>query len=478
MTAKPMAAELVVRWMSFREHADQIMRLRRRVYCDEQGFGEDVLSSPHDEAGLHLGAFHNGEIVSAISGYLFEMTPKEAAALQLPYAPGAVAQYSKRVELREYRGMHIAKLLVSTLIRAIYEVIRPRLSFFVLKGVHRKLVSYYTDTLGFDHHWTIEDDSGGTVVMGSLSPERLRWNYLRCRKVNEEEVKATGLQPPSLVKFLHQNDRLGLIAIERLTSENLYTAPLSFQDELPRLSAQTRLLLMEQKSRISAVDFPPPPASLLDAGAGPGVYLARLSKEPKFKGYDLVGLDMSAEMVTYARLNRPDIRWIQASIYGTGEKANCYDVVHANFLFLHLLSPALALYEIHRILKPGGILYVLDVNDSTFQGPPVISELIGLHSTLYEGNRSVLNTLPAIAQEFGLSLARSFSTRVRNTAPSREPIFFEDELKFDRNTLWGLFSFIGQREELTDQFKAAQDFYFTSDCEISICIQTHVYRKE
>ncbi len=48
----------------------------------------------------------------------------------------------------------------------------------------------------------------------------------------------------------------------------------------------------------------------------------------------------------------------------------------------------------------------------------------------------------------------------------------------DRLTMWSLYAFVGQRAELTAHFKAAQEVYFHSDCEMSVCIQTHVYRKE
>lgn len=478
MTAHPMTSRLVVQWMSFREHAEQITLLRKRVFIQEQGYGESQISSSRDEKGLHLGAFYRGELVSMISAYLYDDEPAELARYGLSQVRGRVIQYGKRAELSEYRAHRIGEHLAAIMGRAIHETLSPECTFItLLPGTHSRLRAHYEKTYGFHFHMQMPPEEGGSLVLMCCNRDEQRALYLRLRKACAAGVARLKVNPPSLVRFLDRTNQLDLIAIEQLTDQNLYTAPLSFQDELPRLSAQTRLLLFEQKSRIDAVDFPNPPARLIDAGAGPGVYLSRLSKQPKFQGYDLVGLDLSSEMVTYARLNRPDIRWINASIYATGEDAQHYDVVHSNFLFIHLLNPALALQEVYRILKPGGMLYVLDVNDSTFEGPPVISQLIEMHGDLYEGNRSVMNDLPRIAEEHDFTLARSFSTKLRNVATQNNLLFNDDELHLDRRTSWALFSFIGQREELAEQFKAAQEYYFASNCEISICIQTHVYRK-
>lgn len=476
MTAKAMTSGLVLRWMSFKEYGDQITHLRRQVYTGEQGFGEDMTSSEHDEAGLHLGAFVEGELVSTISAFYYVPDDELCARYHLPAGPEPVVQFSKRADKMVYRSSRIGELIGAAIFRAVYETLRPRLAFFLLRGVHTRLKSYYLSTFDSAEHVEI-DAFGGSVVVILPDEVCIKAGYFKMRKLCDAGAARLTVQIPSLVRFLDEQGHADWIAIDKLKQENLYMAPLSLTDELPRLSAQTRLLLIEQKSRIAAVDFPPPPARLLDAGAGPGVYLSRLAQESQFQGYELVGLDRSAEMVAYARLSRPDVRWINASIYDTGEPDHSYDVIHTNFLFIHLSNPALALREIHRLLKPGGILYVLDVNDSTFQAPPVLTHLIELHTELCEGNRSVLNVLPGIAAEHGFKLVRSFSTRAHNTASDHDLSFAGDELRLDPRTSWGIFSFIGQRDELAEHFKAAQEYYFSSKCEISICIQTHVYRK-
>jgi ubiquinone/menaquinone biosynthesis C-methylase UbiE len=271
--------------------------------------------------------------------------------------------------------------------------------------------------------------------------------------------------------------RMDLVAVTKLNEENLYTAPLSLKDELPRLAAQTRILYLEQQARLRAVQFPPAPAKLLDVGAGPGVYLSLLKRQPQFRGYEVTGLDLSPQMVFYARLNRPEIRWIHANVYCTGEPDQSYDVVHSNIVFLHLLNPALALREIHRILKPNGVFYILDGNDARFEGPPAIATLMQKHADLYMGNRRIMSALPHIAEQHGLHLTQRFVTRAKSTSTHQEALVQGDDVLINRIMFWGLFSFLGQREELAAEFKDAQEAYFNSDSDISVCLETHVYKR-
>ena len=117
------------------------------------------------------------------------------------------------------------------------------------------------------------------------------------------------------------------------------------------------------------------------------------------------------------------------------------------------------------------------INDATFKGPSEIHEMIKVHAAIYEGDRTILESLPRRAGDFEFTLEREFTTKLRNTAASETPEFYPDELRLGRVTLWGMYSFLGQREELEDEFDVAQDLYFSSGCEISVEIQTQVYRK-
>jgi len=470
---------LVIRWMSFAEDGERIVSLRRQVFVEEQGYGEDFIRTPYDEGGLHLGAFEGDELVSVVSLFVFDDDPEVFARYNVPLKSGRLLQYAKRAELAPFRGTGLADFMVASLARAAFEVLRPRYSVILLQGEHTQLQKHY-GKFGAEYHSKIPGPDGTELVVlivPSHTVDIARRAYLKLRKMQEVVGAKLGLRAPSLVKFLERTGRMDLIPMTALASENLYTAPLSLRDELPRLSAQTRLLFGEQKPRIAAVEFPPPPARFLDVGCGPGVYLSMLMRGSKLQGYEGVGLDASKEMVTYARLNRPDLTWLQASVYDTKLPDQHFDVVHANFLFIHLVSPQLALREINRVLRPGGIFYVVDVNDSTFDGPPEISQLISAHHELYDGDRSVMSSLPYLAAEHGFSPMLNFSTRVRNTSTSPEPVFLKDEVLLDRIKMWGLFSFLAQREELAQYLKSAMEYYYSSSCEMSICVETQVYRK-
>lgn len=406
-----MSSDVTFRWMAFQDFGDDICRLRHQVYVDEQGFPEDMVTAPYDQHGLHLGAFSEGRLISALSAGVYEPQAAALTGYGLPPANGLVVQLGKRASLPEVRGTSLNEVLAAMLIRSAYEALLPDQIFIVLRDLHRKLSRHYESVFGFQHLTTLENH-GEPWTMIIHEDERLLAAYLKVRNTTEWALES-GLLMPSLVRFLERDGRVGLLALEKLKGQNLYVAPLALEDELPRLSAQELVLYSEQEARLAAVTFPPAPARLLDLGAGPGLYLSMLSSDSRLFGYELCGIDQMAEMVTYA-----------------------------------------------------------------FEGPPEVSELIRSHCEIHVGNRRIMRSLPRLAAEHGFELVQSFSTRARNTGTGDSPVVSGGEMLLDRITMWSLYAFVGQREELTTRFNAAQEVYFHSNCEMSVCIQTHVYRKE
>jgi ubiquinone/menaquinone biosynthesis C-methylase UbiE len=467
---------LVVRWVSFAVEGDRIMALRRQVQ-GEQGPRDEFNQSALDERGLHLGAFDNGDLIAVTSAYLFDNEAEPMQSHGLPTGPWRVAQYAQCVTLPAYRETAVTELLMATLARMVYEVLRPKYAFFLHPAPYVPSQSRWVPDLGWEVKGAIGGKETEMAVLQIPPGQPMEAAFRRARKISEPLWEQLEVLPQSIVKHLDENGRINLVARSPLFLENMYSAATSLTDELPRLSTQTRLLFTEQKPRVEAVDFPKSPAILLDVGAGPGVYLSALGKTEKFKGYKLIGLDSSKEMVMYARLNRSDIQWLHTTAYDTQMQDESIDVVHLNFVLQHLVSPALALCEFRRILRPGGLLYIADVNDSTFMGPASMKALIDAYHDLHTGDRNVLNWLPRLAPEWGFELRHRFSTAVRNIGTSPDLEFLPDEVHADRIKMWGLFSFLGQREELAVQLKAAHETYFASTEESRICIQTHVYIK-
>lgn len=464
------------RWVSIETHGDEIRALRRKILVDEQGFPPSIVDASGDDTALHLCGFAGERMVSAVAIFIHDGMDPELRQWQLPEVSGLVTHYGRYVVDPQFRRAKLAEFMGRILARHVFETLQPTLDFIILQGPHRELESFYRRLFWFRLHARVGAGDDETVVM-VRPPKDYPRAYLFARQREQALSRQLGMYCPSLIRFLEQEGREELIPTDGHVRSNYYTSPLSLSDELPRLSAQNRLLFAEQQPRLAQVEFPPAPGRLLDIGTGSGVYLSLLRSHPRLAGYEVHGLDLSSRLLQYARMTAPDINWHVASAYQTGLPDASFDVIHASFVFIHLVNVDLALREINRLLKPGGLLYIVDINDASFKGPPEIHEMIKVHAAIYEGDRTILESLPRRADDFGFTLERQFSTTLRNTAASETPEFHPDEVRLGRVTLWGMYSFLGQREELEDEFDVAQDLYFSSGCEISVDVQTQVYRK-
>jgi ubiquinone/menaquinone biosynthesis C-methylase UbiE len=303
----------------------------------------------------------------------------------------------------------------------------------------------------------------------------MREYYVKVRTYVEALSAIYGLEIPPLFEFLEKNGRIQEFNLERIKQENLYLQPLSLKDELPRLSTQARLLYVTQKDKLDDFELPAPSGSLLDMGCGPGVYLSKISKHEKFANYKFTGIDVNSEMITYAKLSYNGIKWKQMSVYETNFEDDSFDIVHGSFIFIHLMNPGLVLKEITRILKTKGRLYIVDVNDATFQGPPVIRRMLEKHDQYYEGNRRILNSLPKLAESYNLNLDKQYTVTVNNEGTEDGAEYKNNVIKLGKMSLWGMFSFIGQRDEIKSYYHKAEKHYYSYHPYMSIGIQTQIY---
>ncbi len=152
--------------------------------------------------------------------------------------------------------------------------------------------------------------------------------------------------------------------------------------------------------------------SLLDCGCGPGTISVGLA-EAVAPG-SVIGIDIEKGQIDLARsaaqqrgLTNP--RFEVASVYDLPFPTDAFDVVFSHALFEHLTDPAGALKEIHRVLRPGGVVGIASpdwAGNMAVPADPVVDEAIELYKLLQAkngGNPYIGRELRRLLQEGGFS---------------------------------------------------------------------------
>lgn len=120
-----------------------------------------------------------------------------------------------------------------------------------------------------------------------------------------------------------------------------------------------------------------PGAAVLDVGCGPGTITADMAS----MGVEVIGIDSAPEVIEKARELGIDARVGDA--YALDFADDSFDVVHAHQTLQHLARPVEALREFRRVVKPGGVVGVRDVD---YAGTIIYPETpgIALWASLYQ----------------------------------------------------------------------------------------------
>ena len=135
-----------------------------------------------------------------------------------------------------------------------------------------------------------------------------------------------------------------------------------FNNEVNRLETQAKLGWKKEFRTLKWLGLKDG-MRILDVGSGTGVYTELLLENLPHSSVTALEVDrklfnMSKERLSEYEGDRLNFKF--GSIKNSGLKENSYDFVVCRFVFQHLESPIEAIREIYRLLKPGGIVVIID----------------------------------------------------------------------------------------------------------------------
>jgi demethylmenaquinone methyltransferase/2-methoxy-6-polyprenyl-1,4-benzoquinol methylase len=149
-----------------------------------------------------------------------------------------------------------------------------------------------------------------------------------------------------------------------------------------------------------------PESRVLDLCCGTGDLTAALLTLRPATSEPVIGLDFSAKMLTRAeaKFRGANVQWVEGDAMALPYADKSFDLVTAAFGFRNLTNYAAGLAEIHRVLRPGGSIGILECNQP--------DGLSGLAYNLYfqhvlpvvggwiSGDRAAYRYLPTSVERF------------------------------------------------------------------------------
>ena len=147
-------------------------------------------------------------------------------------------------------------------------------------------------------------------------------------------------------------------------------------------------------------------ARVLDLCCGTGDMTAALLAEHPEKAEPVTGLDFSAQMLERARMKygAANVHWVEGDAMHLPYADESFDLVTAAFGFRNLTNYAEGLREIYRVLKPGGMIGILECNQPDglrgFGYGIYFRHVLPLLGGWISGDRAAYRYLPASVERF------------------------------------------------------------------------------
>lgn len=189
-------------------------------------------------------------------------------------------------------------------------------------------------------------------------------------------------------------------------------------EELERLKLQATIAL-KQEQEIWEASGLQPGMKVLDLACGPGFTACELAKA--VGDGDVTGVDINEELIATAHQAKEsegitNVSFTLGNLYDLDLPENTFDFVYARFVFQHLEKPELALSNVWKVLKPGGVLCILDIDDNWTSFSPESDAFVKFIRTAGAGQKRRGGNRLIGSQLFGLLTNAGYqkvSTRIR-----------------------------------------------------------------
>ena len=149
-----------------------------------------------------------------------------------------------------------------------------------------------------------------------------------------------------------------------------------------------------------------PASKVLDICCGTGDQTAALLAARPANGEPVTGLDFSPEMLARARAKFPqaNVQWVEGDAMRLPFADGSFDLVTAAFGFRNLTDYAAGLRELHRVLRPGGQIGILEANQPSGLNALVYNfyfhRIVPVLGGWLSGDRAAYAYLPASVARF------------------------------------------------------------------------------
>jgi ubiquinone/menaquinone biosynthesis C-methylase UbiE len=190
---------------------------------------------------------------------------------------------------------------------------------------------------------------------------------------------------------------------------------------------------------------------LLDCGCGPGSITVDLAQA--VAPGEAIGIDLRKDALMHGRAlawerGIANVAFQAASVYQLPHADGSFDAAFSCAVLQHLAAPVLALREMRRVLKPGGVIGIVDGSSTvTFRYPTsplleVWDKLRGLQREFNTGRPSEALQLRVLLREAGFARTRASGILATEAGPPAGSL--EETRKHARNDLIRLRGVLGE----------------------------------